>query len=70
MFGLNFDQDDPDSFWSLLFEILYSSQGSGLNMTMDDVLRLPMQRIVWIYEQLKERRAEESRAIRAATKRK
>lgn len=50
-----------------MFELLYTRHGgSGLSLTLEDVMDLPLQRIEWFAERLTERREAEDENIRRA----
>ena len=53
-----------------MFQLLYTQHGgSGLNLTLDDVMDLELDRIFWLVERLGDQRRQEAREIEQAARR-
>jgi hypothetical protein len=53
-----------------VFQLLYTQHGgSGLNLTLDDVMDLELDRIFWLVERLGDQRRKEAREIEQAARR-
>ncbi len=61
---------DPDAYWDALASVLWHDHGgSGLSLTLADVMDLPFDRLAWFTEWVNDRRAAEAAAIKRAQKR-
>ena len=59
-----------DEFWEAVFQLLYTQHGgSGLGLTLAEVMELEMSRIQWLLERLGEQRRKEAREIEQAARR-
>ena len=59
-----------DEFWDVVFQLLYTQHGgSGLNLTLDDVMDLELSRMFWLVERLGDQRRKEAREIEQAAHR-
>jgi hypothetical protein len=65
-----FPRIDPDELWEGIFQLLYHQHGgSGLSLTLEDVMELDLDRIRWLLERLGEQREREARELAAAAQR-
>jgi LmbE family N-acetylglucosaminyl deacetylase len=56
--------------WEGVFQLLYSQHGgSGLCLTLSEVMELDMERISWLLERLGQQRHKEAREIEQAARR-
>jgi hypothetical protein len=61
---------EPDDFWEGVFQLLYTQHGgSGLHMTLTEVMELELDRFNWLLERLDEQRQREARALLQAAHR-
>jgi hypothetical protein len=61
---------DPDELWEGIFQLLYRQHGgSGLSLSLEDVMELDLDRIRWLLERLGEQRDREARELAAAARR-
>jgi hypothetical protein len=59
-----------DEYWEAIFQLLYTQHGgSGLNLTLADVMDLELDRIYWLTERLGDQRRKEAREIEQAARR-
>ncbi|HET9621805.1 MAG TPA: hypothetical protein VFP84_10580 [Kofleriaceae bacterium] len=60
-----------DELWECIFGLLYHQHGgSGLQLSLADVMELDLDRIRWLLERLDQQREKEAREIEAAARRK
>jgi len=56
--------------WEGFFALLYHQHGgSGLSLSLDDIMNLDLDRIRWLIERLGKQRETEARALAAAARR-
>jgi len=61
---------DQDELWEGIFQLLYHQHGgSGLSLSLEDVMELDLDRIRWLLERLGEQRDKEARELAAAARR-
>ncbi|TMQ13299.1 MAG: hypothetical protein E6J91_18755 [Deltaproteobacteria bacterium] len=61
---------DQDELWEGFFQLLYRQHGgSGLSLSLEDVMDLDLDRIRWLLERLGEQRDKEARELAAAARR-
>ncbi len=59
-----------DDFWEGVFQLLYTQHGgSGLHLTLTEVMELELDRFNWLLERLEEQRQREARALLQAARR-
>ena len=59
-----------DEFWEAVFQLLYTQHGgSGLSLTLEEVMDLELDRIFWLLERLGEQRRKEAHEIQQAARR-
>jgi hypothetical protein len=59
-----------DDFWEGVFQLLYTQHGgSGLHLTLTEVMELELDRFNWLLERLEEQRQREARALLEAARR-
>jgi hypothetical protein len=59
-----------DELWEGIFQLLYHQHGgSGLTLTLDDVMDLDLDRIRWLLQRLGEQREKEARELENAARR-
>jgi hypothetical protein len=60
---------ERDDFWEGVFQLLYTQHGgSGLHMTLTEVMELELDRFNWLLERLDEQRQREAWALRQAAR--
>ena len=60
-----------DELWEGVFQLIYHQHGgSGLSLTLPDVMDLDLDRMRWLLERLGEQRQKEARELEQAAKRK
>jgi len=59
-----------EDFWESVFQLLYTQHGgSGLHLTLSEVMELEMNRMQWLLERLGEQRKKEAHEIEQAARR-
>jgi hypothetical protein len=59
-----------DEFWEGVFQLLYHQHGgSGLQLTLTEVMDLELERMRWLLERLGEQREKEAREMEKAARR-
>ena len=65
-----FPKIETDELWEGFFQLLYHQHGgSGLNLSLADVMELDLDRIRWLLERLGEQREKEARELEQAARR-
>ncbi len=65
-----FPELPADEFWEGVFQLLYTQHGgSGLGLSLTEVMELEMDRMRWLLERLGEQRRKEAREIEQAARR-
>ncbi|HYM97539.1 MAG TPA: hypothetical protein VET26_09565 [Candidatus Sulfotelmatobacter sp.] len=61
---------EQDELWEGVFQLLYHQHGgSGLQLTLTEVMELDMDRMRWLLERLGEQREKEAREMEKAARR-
>src|SRR5437879_726605 len=65
-----FSSLDGDEFWEGVFQLLYHQHGgSGLALTMTEIMELELDRMRWLLERLGEQREKEAHEMEKAAQR-
>jgi len=65
-----FPRIDADELWEGVFQLLYHQHGgSGLSLSLTEVMELDLDRIRWLLERLGDQRQREARELEQAARR-
>lgn len=60
---------DREGLWNAIFDLLYKQHGgSGLSLTLAEILDLEYDRMMWFHDRLADAREEDAKAIKNAAR--